>query len=190
MNEILTRYRRVADGFSARVDSVPNGDARWAGASPCADWTARDVVQHVVDAHHIFYGLIDHPVAPPASTDEPAVAWATTRSSMEAALNDPGVAEREYDGMFGRVTWAYSIDRFLSGDVLVHTWDLARALGVDSRLDPAEVRRAREELAEMTQQAGDAMRRPDVFGPPVEPPSDADDQDLLLAFTGRDPRAA
>lgn len=188
MNEIASRYRRVADGFSARVDAVPAADERWAGASPCDGWTAREVVTHLIDAHHIFFGLINHDVERPSPVETPADAWSATRTAMEAALRDPDVAEREFVGMFGKSVWAQSIDRFVSGDVLVHTWDLARALGVDDRLDPDEVRRAHEELIELTQQAGDAMRGPDVFGPPLDPPPDADEQDRLLAFTGRDPR--
>jgi hypothetical protein len=34
-----------------------------------------------------------------------------------------------------------AIDRFVLGDVLVHTWDLARATGQDETLDAAEVER-------------------------------------------------
>jgi len=55
-------------------------------------------------------------------------------NSNGGALDDPDVADREYEGMFGKVAWAQSVDRFVSGDVLIHTWDLARALGVDSRV--------------------------------------------------------
>jgi hypothetical protein len=44
---IADRYRRAAEGFSARVDAVP-GDA-WRRPAPCEGWVARDVVAHLVE---------------------------------------------------------------------------------------------------------------------------------------------
>lgn len=43
------------------------------------------------------------------------------------------------DGWAGRHTVADAICQFVLGDVLVHTWDLARATGQDESLDPEEV---------------------------------------------------
>lgn len=43
-------------------------------------------------------------------------------------------------------------------------------------------------MHEVARGFGDAMRQPGAFGPTVEPPPDADDQERLLAFLGRDPR--
>ncbi len=66
-------------------------------------------------------------------------------------------------------------------DVLVHTWDLARTVGADERLDEDSVRHAYEALKPM-----DAMiRQPRVFGPKLEPPLDADQQKQFLYFLGR-----
>ena len=66
-------------------------------------------------------------------------------------------------------------------DVLVHTWDLARTIGADEHLDEDSVRRAYEALKPM-----DAMiRQPNVFGPKLEPPMDADLQTEFLYFLGR-----
>ena len=66
-------------------------------------------------------------------------------------------------------------------DVLVHTWDLARTIGADERLDEEFVRQAYEALKPM-----DAMiRQPRVFGPKLEPPAGADLQTEFLYFLGR-----
>lgn len=190
VTQIRDRYRLLADGFSARADAIPADDPRWSAPAPCSGWTARDLVRHLVDAHEIFYGLIEHdPGVRPASVDhDPAAAWSAVRSGMEAALADPTVADRQFEGIFGPTTFAASIDRFLSGDVLVHTWDLSRALGLDDTLDAAEVRRMRSEYATLDPAVEARMRRPDVYGPAVELGDGASEQDLLLAFTGRDPR--
>jgi uncharacterized protein (TIGR03086 family) len=185
MTEIADRYRRLAEGFTARVAAVPHDDARWGNQSPCDDWKARDVVAHLIGAHQMFFGFIELEVpAGPDPADGELPAWEHTRDAMQAALDDPATATKEFDGFFGRSKFEDAADRFVSGDVLIHTWDLARALGVDDRLPEDEVVAARAGLEGL----GDNMRQPGVFGPEVDPPSDADEQDRLLAFVGRDPR--
>jgi uncharacterized protein (TIGR03086 family) len=73
------------------------------------------------------------------------------------------------------------IGRFVTMDVLVHTWDLARAIGAEESLDEDSVRRAYAALKPM-----DAMiRQPGVFGPKLEAPTDADVQTEFLYFLGR-----
>jgi uncharacterized protein (TIGR03086 family) len=186
MTDVADRYRRLSEGFTARVEAVPGDDPRWANASPCADWNARDVVAHMLDTHQLFFGLVDHEVAPgPTADEDPLRAWAYVRDAMQAALDDPEIAGREHEGMFGRSRWDASVDRFINTDVLIHTWDLARALGVDDRLDADEVKVA----FETARGYGDAARNPQTFGPEVPAPPGADEQDRLLAFVGRDPSA-
>ena len=65
----------------------------------------------------------------------------------------------------------------------MHTWDLARATGLDETLDPEAVHRfvARMEAADA------AMRATGHYGPRVEVPADADEQTRLIAFVGRQP---
>jgi uncharacterized protein (TIGR03086 family) len=66
-------------------------------------------------------------------------------------------------------------------DVLVHTWDLARAVGGDEQLDADAVAAAYSGLKPM-----DAMiRQPGVFGPKVDTPAGADVQTEFLNFLGR-----
>jgi uncharacterized protein (TIGR03086 family) len=81
------------------------------------------------------------------------------------------------------VTVAQAIDQFGTNDILVHTWDLARATGLDETLDATEVGRM---LAGM-EPYDEAMRQSGHYGPRVEVPDDADEQTRLIAFTGRRP---
>ena len=55
-------------------------------------------------------------------------------------------------------TFEASVDRFLSADALIHTWDLARATGLDERLDPDDVHLMLEAMAA----DGGAVRRRDA----------------------------
>ena len=104
---------------------------------------------------------------------------------MQAALDDEAFATAEHDSPFGRTTFAATVDTFMAFDLLVHRWDVARAIGRDdlAELDPADVELARERLAPM----GDAVRSPGVFGPEVEVGDGASDVDRFLAWTGRRP---
>ena len=73
--------------------------------------------------------------------------------------------------------------RQLAADHLVHAWDLARALGVDDRLDPDAVQAVLGWFGDNE----DAYRAAGVIGPRVELPDGADEQAQLLARFGRRP---
>ncbi len=69
----------------------------------------------------------------------------------------------------------------MTAGTLVHTWDLARAAGIDERLDETAVLRAQQAVEPL----GDAIRAGNTFGPAVEPPAGADAQTRLLCYLGR-----
>jgi uncharacterized protein (TIGR03086 family) len=179
MEDVLTRYRRLADAFAATVAGVP--DDGWDAPSPCPDWTARDVVRHVSQTPGLFFGFIDAEYGD--LPDEPVAAFGAARQRMEAALGDPATADKEFDGFFGRSTFANAVDRFINFDLVVHRWDLAKAAGLDTTIADQDVAR----LEEAAKHFGDAMRGPGAFGPALDPPAGADRQTKLLCFLGRRP---
>jgi uncharacterized protein (TIGR03086 family) len=145
---------------------------------------ARDVVRHLAESAGFFLGRGGVEVtAGPSPDDDPAASWAHTREQVLAALEDPEVAGRRFDTGMGEMSVEEMIGRFGVGDVLVHTWDLARAVGLDEALDADEVHRLYETMAPNDEM----MRQGTAFGPKVEVPADADEQTQLIAFTGRTP---
>jgi uncharacterized protein (TIGR03086 family) len=182
MANTAERYRANTAEFSKRVEAVPAD--RWENQSPCADWTARDVVSHMVDASGMFLGFIDRKLPPaPSVQEDPVAAWASARDAVQACLDDPATAQQEFDGMLGRSTFEAAAARFLVPDALVHTWDLARATGLDENIDEQEAAAALETYKGL----GDAVRSPRVFGPEIPAPPNADAQIRLLTFAGRQP---
>jgi uncharacterized protein (TIGR03086 family) len=183
MGEIADRYRRVADGFGARVSAVDDG--AWDNPAPCEGWVARDVVGHLTSwLPGFFYGTwgIDAPNGPDVA-DDPAGAWAVLDATLRAALADPDVATAVRDTPMGPSTFESTLDTIATPDILIHTWDLARATGLDERLDPTEVHRWFEGMdADDT-----AMRESGHYGPRVEAPEGADEQAQVLAYLGRLP---
>jgi uncharacterized protein (TIGR03086 family) len=183
MTEISDRFDVVAGGFTERVDAVSAG--AWDNPSPCEGWTARDVVRHLTEWVPAFFNGTAGLSLPTERSvdDDPAAAWAALRDELRRTLADPTVAGREFDGPPGRMSIEQSIDMIVTGDVLIHTWDLARAAGLDETLDATEVNRmvvGMEPYDEMLRSSGQ-------YGPRVAVPYDADDTTKLIAFMGRDP---
>lgn len=182
MSDISERYERLAAAFADYVAHVPDG--RWSSPSPCADWTARDVVGHVVDIQRMPFAQVGRELGElPDVDDDPLAAWNAARHAVQTELEDPERARAEYAGYFGPTTFEQTVDDFICFDLLVHRWDLARATGLDERLEPDEVRRVHERALSF----GEALRGPNVCGPAVEPPPGADEQARLLAYLGRRP---
>lgn len=181
MSAAAERYRKVAGQFTDKVALVPAD--RWSSPSPCEGWTARDVVRHCIDSSGLFLGFIGREVpAGPSVDDDPLAAWTNARDTVQAALDDPAVATTEYDGFAGKATFEEGVDRFLSTDLVVHGWDLARAAGLDDRMDAEEVARARAAMGSMPEHM---LRSPGAFGPAVDTPAGANPQTELLAYLGR-----
>jgi uncharacterized protein (TIGR03086 family) len=180
MTETSDRYRRLVADMTGTIQHVP--DERWGETSPCPDWTARDVVQHLVDTHGMFMGLVGRSLpAGPSVDDDPLAAWVFARDRMQEDLDDPERAGAEFDGSSGRTTFAKAVDRFICLDLVIHRWDLARATGQDAIIDPSELERIWQDVDSFA----DKMRGPGAFGEAIEPRPDASPQDRLLAFLGR-----
>ncbi|HEY8340391.1 MAG TPA: TIGR03086 family metal-binding protein [Egibacteraceae bacterium] len=180
MSEIAQRYTRLADRFAATIAAVPTD--RWSAPSPCEGWTARDVVRHVVDTQGLFLGFVGRDLGDVGSVDDdPLGTWEAAAKVVRAELEDPERAAATYEGMFGIARFEESVDRYLSFDLVIHRWDLARATGVDERIPPEDLAWATARAHELGEQA----RRQGVFGPALEPPPGADEQTRLLAFVGR-----
>ena len=181
--EISKRWRRAAARFSEAVDAVPAD--RWESPAPCEGWVARDVVRHVVEwMPGLVLGSAGLPFGPfPSADDDPVSAWHALDGALQGALDDPVASAKEFDSPAGHLRVDEAIGMLCVGDIVIHTWDLARATGLDERLDPDEVHAMYEGMLPMDEM----LRASGQYGPRVDVPEDADEQTKLLAFTGRRP---
>lgn len=179
-------YREVAARFTALVAGVPD-DATWARRSPVAEWSARDVVRHLVEWIPGFLSggaAVVLPQGPDVDRD-PLGAWRTLSDGVQAVLDDPASASTVLrNPHVGEVPLPAAISQFFTSDVFLHSWDLARATGQDDTLDPGRCARMVEGMAPYDE----LLRSSGQYGPKVDVPADADPQTRLLAFIGRDPR--
>ncbi len=184
MSEISERYRTVAGTFTDVAIAVP-ADA-WDNPAPCEGWVARDVVRHLVEWIPPFLESgadVDLPSGPSVDED-PVGAWNVLSDSLQSLLDDQEIATSEFrHEVAGRHTMEDAIAMFCMNDVLIHTWDLARATGGDETLDADEVHR----MLSGVEPYDEMLRTSGHYGPRVAVPDDADEQTKLIAFMGRQP---
>ena len=187
--DVATLHRGTVDHWMRAVEAIGPDD--WARATPCAGWTVRDLVNHVTGEE-----LWTVPLVQGAT-----IADVGDRFTGDVLGNDPvararaaaaaAVAAMDAESAGGgKVHLSYGdedIDEYalqLSADHLVHGWDLAVAIGADTRMAPEHVVavagwfRDREEL----------YRSGGAIGHRVALTGDA--QTELLAAFGRDARWA
>lgn len=180
MTDSLATYYRVVMRFTELVDSI-SAD-QWSSNTPCEGWTVRDLMQHIiVRDRKIAASLGDARADEPAPDADLATAWHERVAWWAAGLADPALAEAVWQTASGELTFREAAIAMMTGELTIHTWDLARALGVDDTLDPEGVRMAYAQLQGYDEQ----KRGPQTMGPEVEVPIGTDEQTRLIAFTGR-----
>ncbi|MBW0016182.1 MAG: maleylpyruvate isomerase family mycothiol-dependent enzyme [Mycobacterium sp.] len=152
--------------------AVRSAEGRWDHQSPCPDWHARDIVEHVIGFHDV---LLLRPLGlkPERPRGEPLARWDLTHSQLQQAFQHSKLPTLE----------AYHLIPRLTQDVLVHTWDLARAVGSDDSLDPAWCTFFLERLPADRE----ALTASGMFAAPVVVDDQTDPQSRLLAALGRNP---
>ena len=180
MNPTATRHAAAADPLTRLLDAVPASD--WARPSPCAGWTAADVVAHLVDTQRDFLGTHGADLgAAPDVTADPAGAWRAHTARVAAALSDDDLPARGFDGFFGPTTVGATFLQFYVWDMLVHRWDVARAAGVDAGLTADELDR----IEEGAESFGPALYMDGICQGAVPAPEDAGREVAVLARLGR-----
>ena len=178
--DLAERHWRACLGFTAVVQAVPADG--WAAPTPCSEWDARALVEHVIGFHEF---LLLRPLGVRAERprEGPAERWAATELAIEQALGHPGLS-RQVAYFDGDTRRPVDVLGAITGDVVIHTWDLARAVGAPERLDADPCAIALDAARAMM----GASDRSGLFAPPVPIRSDASTQDRLLAVRGRDPQ--
>lgn len=168
MTETAARFRRVSDGFGDRIRAV-DGD-QWDNPTPCPAWTARDVVAHVINEQRRTLaqvrGLDAEPIhgvgvaamgsLPEVAPDaDLAAAWHEVGQALAEAVDGPSCLEVPIPTPMGPTAFRDIVD-VLPEDVLIRTWDLARATGGDEQLDQVAVEHVYEHLKPLD----DVLRQP------------------------------
>ena len=169
-------------------ESVRAANGKWDRRSPCDAWDARGVLEHVIGFHDV---LLLRPLGlkPDRPRNDAQMRWELTYGQLEKAL-EPGrrlldrvVDIPELEGNPATRLDARAIMPNLTRDVLIHTWDLARAVGADDQLDA----RWCEHFYEALPSEPDVLGVSGMFDAPVAVADQTDVQSKLLARLGRNP---
>jgi uncharacterized protein (TIGR03086 family) len=152
-------------------------------ATPCSEWDVQALLDHMVGGTEYLLAAMDgRPPTPPSGTTA-----ADYRDGVDAVLkglSQPGAMEKTCLSPLG---FEWPLGQAVAGtfmDVLIHTWDLARATGQRTALDPTLVEACLAmffpEMPERGWEAG-------IVGPAVAVGPDASPQARMLGAMGRTP---
>ncbi|SRR5581483_2952642 len=172
--EAHQRAQQVFAGVLANVkpDQLEN-------PTPCPDWTVRDVLDHVVGGNQ----RVSETTGPlPEDLQGIIEAHRTSAAASQDTFAAPDGLTRTYDIRIGTVPGTMWL-ALRTVDVFTHAWDVAKATGQDTDLDPELA----TELLEMSRQMmNENLRGPGrPFGAEAPCPDKAAAADRLAAFLGR-----
>jgi uncharacterized protein (TIGR03086 family) len=177
----LTHTRRIVAGIAPSQFGDP---------TPCEGWDVRELLNHVISGNEWAAALSAGATIPEVGDrfdgdrlgDDHVAAYDTTAAAAEAAFKRPGALEAPCAVSYGPVPGeVYAGHRFI--DVLIHGWDLAKATGQDTTLDPELVRAC----AAVVEPQRELLAGSGMFGDGSVDAAATDPQAVLLSTLGRTP---
>jgi uncharacterized protein (TIGR03086 family) len=174
----LAAHRRAQDVFAGILANVKPDQL--GAPSPCAEWDAKAVIDHVIGGNQWVESLAGRQSS--TLPDDLGAAHADSAAAADAVFAAPDGLTRMFELPFGTVPGATFIS-LRTSDVYTHAWDLAKATGQSTDLDP--------ELATEALKAAHALMSPAFRGPgrpfgELQPCADGRPKaDELAAFLGR-----
>jgi uncharacterized protein (TIGR03086 family) len=176
--------------LEATANIVGNVDAaQFALPTPCAEFDVLALLNHMIGGNYRFVKVAEGEpgTAFPAGGDyvrgDALTPYRDSARAVAGAWSEPARLEKTVHLPFGDFPGAFAIG-IHTVEVIVHGWDLARATGQPTELDPELYAVARQH----TQDIGDDFRGPGrPFGAAVEVPPDATETQRLMAWLGRHP---
>jgi uncharacterized protein (TIGR03086 family) len=181
--ESLDAFDRAAAAATTVVAGI--GDDQFGLPTPCAEWSVRGVLNHIVVGNLLADAIVAGRSHPDRNTDrlgrDPKATFAQSLAATRDTLSQPGLLERTVTTPMGEAPGAILVHMRVA-ELVVHGWDIARATGQSTDLDP--------ELADYVFEAwkarlGDRPRTMVPFEDPQPVPEEASAADRLAAYLGR-----
>jgi uncharacterized protein (TIGR03086 family) len=173
------------DALAATGRIVANVSASQLDApTPCENYDVRGLLQHVISGNFWVAPLVEgktiEQVGDSLDRDYGTDDYDVSARSADDAFSSPGAMAKPVAVSYGPVpAEVYAGHRFL--DVLIHGWDLAKATGQSSSLDPELVAACWEVITPQMEM----LRGSGMFGADLAVADEADPQTKLLAVLGR-----
>lgn len=177
--DVVVMFERAASDAAAMVGRVD--EEQWHDATPCTEWDVESLVSHMTGGFAYLEAALG------AAPSEVALDETSYRAAVQRCVEElraPGALDRRCMSPAG---FEWSVTEAVAGtamDQVVHTWDLAVAIGADPRLDPEVVATCVTMFLPQMPMVG---REAGFVGPEVPVPHDAPPRDVLLGAMGRSP---
>ena len=179
-------HRRGCEEFDQRVQAI--ADDQWDKGTPCAEWSVRDLVNHLVNENRWVLPLLEGTTVADVGDaldgdllgSDPKAAWEESVRESQDAIAGLGGKDDPVHVSWGDIPRDDYIKQ-VAADLTLHAWDLARGIGADEKLDETLVAESNDVVAPFAEMA----RKGGVYGEEVEAPSQADPQTRLLSLIGR-----
>lgn len=156
----------------------------------CPAWDVRGLLNHILGGAVMYTRINAGRVASEDQGDltgnDPAGAVARFGADNVASWREPGALDGDRSYPWGTFPATAGVIINL-GEVAIHTWDLARALGRPAQIDRGVAQLVYEFYRDIPM---DGMRAGGVYGPEIEVPVSAPVQERLLGFLGRHPQVS
>lgn len=175
--------------------------------TPCGDFDVRGLAGHLVEVLRRVadlgrgLGAFEAGSAVAVADDELLAAWLEAAHDVQSVWSDDAVLERQITLPWSDRNGGDTLRTSYVNEVLVHTWDLAQAIGFEPAWDERALAVAFEGIQEVlpadrkedfeaarAQMPEDMRDFPDPFAPPIPVAADAPLIDKLVAWNGRTPR--
>jgi uncharacterized protein (TIGR03086 family) len=178
----IARFDRAAATATAVVDAIR--PEQLGDPTPCTEWTVRQLLNHFIGGNKIFTQRLTGGEDVDRSADhvgpDHVASFRASVSALRTAFSGDGVMDNIYLGPLGEAP-GRALARIRVNEFMVHAWDLARATGQSTDLDPELAAQCAEDLRGM-QEAG----RGGAMFAAVQPyPENATVADKLAALAGR-----
>ena len=180
--DVLRHTQGIAAEVLANV-----ADDQLDGATPCASWNVAQLIDHLVGAQHWSRCAVEgselSETGQGSAQGDFRATYAAAAEACAAAFAEDGALERTVNPGFGDMPAAALLGLSIT-DTFTHAWDLAKATGQSTDLDPAL---ASHLLGASRQSIQESFRGPEgaPFGPEQAAAADAPAADQLAAFLGR-----
>ena len=172
-------HQRAQDVFASVLANV-TPDC-FGQPTPCTEWTIGDLIGHVVGGNNMIAGGAARSDESSSQSSDLVEAYRASAAGAVAGFGRPDAMTAIFDLPFGQVPGSVLIG-MRTTDVLTHAWDLAKATGQSTDLDPELATEALAVARERVQPAFRGPGRPFGDEQPCSPDRPAD---RLAAFLGR-----
>lgn len=169
------------------------GQGQWGEPTPCSQWNVRTLVGHLIATRQAYCALLAGASAADlmsfarrqgeAAGGDPVAMLRRAVRSVRAAFEEPGALERIVHHPAGDIAGSQLL-ALLVMDSVIHSWDLATAIGVDAGLDEQLVDEVYSFLAPRAE--GGGLYAGGSFAAPARPlPDGATSLQRLIHLAGR-----